>query len=787
MSDTTTTYLRAGWRFTGPVKRPGAPDHLEPEVVGAHNAVDLDDSGWEQVTLPHTVAELGWQNWDPSRWEEVWAYRLHFATPDDAAGNRVFVHFEGAMTTAVVSVNGTVLGEHRGGYLPFSFEITDLLVDGDNVLAVLLDSRGFQNVPPNLPPPAPSSWIDYWQPGGIHRDVRLEVVPPTFISAVATTHLDPIDPERRRSEFVVSLDSAVEATDAALTVELLDAAGEPVSTARVDGVRIEAGVSTVTVPLGDLQAVELWDIDNPVLYTVRTSLTLGGDAVHSHTLRTGYRETRWDHHGFFLNGTRRYLFGVNRHGLYPWSGFTMSERTQRKDAEIIKQDLNCNFVRCSHYPQDPAFLDACDELGLLVWEESPGWQYVGDQEWQDIAADDIAGMIARDRHRPSIVIWGARLNETPDHPDFWARTEALVKELDPTRATSGTMHGDYSRSATFQHDVFSYDDYTTAVDEDGDRYPVLLPPTEEWPYLLAEAISSRSSPTTMYRRVETADVQQHQALDYAIAHNDARADDRYLGIIAWVGFDYQAGFGTVYHGLKTSGFGDVFRILKPGAAFYRSQVAPSERVVVEPAFTWDPPEHILVKALGNRPEDLIWGPGRKAIICSNVDRLEVFLGGRSLGTVTPDRERFPHLEYPPSFIDLDLTGSDSWDLRIDGYLGDELVATRRYAGDRVGDSIELSPDDSVLVADGRDATRVVVAVVDRFGERRGHSRAVIPIDVDGPGELVGDPVLELEQAGAVAAVWIRTIPGRTGSVVVKAATGDLGTTTATIRVVAAEG
>jgi len=775
------------WLFGGEIPSPGVVDRRDAQVIRVYSRTDLDDSSWDRVTVPHTVTPLSWKLWDPATWEKVWGYRRHFELPPEYAGKRVFIDFDGAMTTATVTLNDTLLGEHRGGYLPFGFEITDTVAaEGRNTLAVVLDSRFNLNVPPNIPDPALSSSLDYWQPGGIHRDVWLRAVPQTFIASILMTHDDVLDPVKRHSTFVVRVDSTIERSNIAIVLQLVDAKGRSIASTRWSVAQLARGMTDVTLELHDLAEVELWDLDSPILYDVVVSLEADGEAVHVDGLRTGYREARFEKNGFFLNGTRRYLLGVNRHGYFPFTGFSMPDRVHRRDAEIIKQELNCVMVRCSHYPQTASFLDACDELGLLVWEESPGWQYVGDAEWQDQAADDIAKMISRDRHRPSVIVWGARLNETPDRPEFYARTEALVKSLDHTRATSGTMYGDYSRSAVFQHDLFSYDDYQTTTGEDGERRPALLAPVEDRPYLLSEAISTRSSPTTLYRRSESARVQQHQALDYAYAHNDAMGDERFSGLLAWVGFDYEASQGNHYRGVKTSGLGDVFRILKPGAAIYRAQVAPRERIVVEPAFTWDPPESGQRHIYGGRPEGKLWGPGEKAMICSNCDRIEVFLGDTSVGVAYPDKERFPHLPYAPSFVDLRLGNGESSDLRIDGYLGEELVATRRYSGDRTGDSLALIPDDIEIVADGVDATRVALMVVDRFGESRGRSRARVTLDISGPGTLIGDNPFDLEDSGAVGAVWIRSVVDVTGTIVLRAFTPELGSQTALLSSVRAD-
>jgi len=155
------------------------------------------------------------------------------------------------------------------------------------------------------------------------------------------------------------------------------------------------------------------------------------------------------------------------------------------------------MVRCSHYPQAPAFLDACDELGLLVWEEPAGWQYLGDQAWKELACRDVEEMVRRDRNRPCIVIWAPRLNETADDTELYTRTEKIVKDLDGSRQTAGATHGPYYLTQDYQHDVFGYDDYTTYTDGLG-RYPFLLPPARACPTSSASpsrGVAARPGPT----------------------------------------------------------------------------------------------------------------------------------------------------------------------------------------------------------------------------------------------------------------------------------------------------
>ena len=777
--------LNEDWIFVGEVSAVAPEDWPDDEVAALAADPAFDESSYARVDLPHTVTELSWRQWDPATWEKAWSYRKHFdftPTPDE----RVFIDFEAVNVTASVTLNGVRLGRHFGGYLPFSFEITEALTQGDNLLAVLVDARFNINVPPNIPIPVHSEAVDYWQPGGIYGTVTIRRVPSAFIADVVATPRDVLDSASRRVDIVCVVDAAQPVSDATVVVRLLDAEETEVASATRSSVELVAGGGEIELSVEGLEHIELWGVDSPTLYTVTTELSVGGSPTHTHRTRIGFREARFERDGFYLNGKRLYLFGANRHQHYPYAGFAMPARVQRKDVEILRNDLNCVMVRCSHYPQLSSFLDACDELGLLVWEESPGWQYVGDQQWQDRAADDIATMVKRDRNRPSVIIWGARLNETPDHPDFYARTEALVKELDDTRATSGTTCGGYQQTPNFLHDVFSYDDYSIDVLPDGDHRPTLLPPREDFPYLIAETVTSWSSPARLYRRADTAMVQQHQAMDYAHVHNLARSNPHYSGVIAWSGFDYQAGHVVNYRGMKTSGMADTFRELKPGAAMYRSQIESSRRVVLEPAFTWDPPVDRQRSAhQDNRTVGSSWGPGERAVIFSNCDRVVVTVGGESRGTVVPDREAFPHLVTAPSFVDLTMDDRAGEDLLLEGYIGDELVVSRRFSGTHDRDSVALVADDDEIVADGLDATRVALRIVDEYGEPRGHSEARVALAISGPGRLIGEPVFDFEDTGAVGAVWIRsTGSGDEGLITLRASHPVLGSVTCSIHAVA---
>jgi beta-galactosidase len=744
------TSFPAGWLFG-----PATADSDQP---------GFDDSGLETITLPHTVTPLSWRNWDPRTWEQTWVYRKHFHAPVERA--RVFLDIEAALTSAAVVLNGHTLPGNTGGYLPFTVELTDYLSDGGNVLAITLDSRFNADVPPDRPAPANARSIDFWEPGGIYRDVKLRIVPAVFIADVFAKPVNVLNPDQRAVHVQCTLDGAPNPGDT-ITVDLLDGS-RVISTTSVP-------VTTSQATLDGLADITLWDIDNPKLYTVRTALVRDGIALHEHRTRIGFREASFTLDGFFLNGNRVKLFGLCRHQFFPFAGGALPARVQRRDAEIMRRELNCNVVRCSHYPQSAAFLDACDELGLMVWDEIPGWGYFGDAAWQQAAYQDVQNMIIRDRNHPCVIVWGAMPNEAGAHAAQYSQYNDLAHALDDSRPTGGDS---YPSDASFVFDVFTNHDYGSRTGPDGLRQPALVPPVDAAgkPYLICEAVGTLSGPALAYRRTSPQQLQQGLATAHAAVHDVSFSDDRHCGVIAWSGFDYLSdATGNCFGGVKYTGVVDLFRTLKPGAAIYQSQIDPELKPVIQPAFYWDFGSGYPVSSLP------------AAMICSNCDRLEVYVGGAHFATVAPDTQNYAHLPYPPSFTDFTgVDGSTRPELRIDGFLNGVQVASRRFSADPSGDRLAVTADHTELIADGSDATRVEFRAVDVHRNQRPYLRGEVRLAVTGPGVLVGDNPFAFGDAGGAGAVWIRTLPGSPGTITVRAEHPELGSATAVIEAIDAD-
>jgi len=677
----------------------------------------FDDSGFKRVTVPHTNKILPWHGFDDKEYEFVSIYRRHFKLPAELKDHRVFIDFGGVMSAATVWINGERLGEYRGGYTPFSFELTPHLNwRGDNVLAVEVDSTERKDIPPF------GGEIDYLTFGGMYRDVTLRVVPNVFIENVFARPVDVLG-ANKRVDVRVFLDESKASGAVKLTAELRD------------GSRLIATNSLEVTPnrqphydvtLNNLGALELWDIDRPKLYDVSVKLSAGGRALDNYETRTGFREARFTPEGFLLNGKHLKLRGLNRHQTFPFVGQAMPARVQRRDAWILRKELKCNIVRTSHYPQSPHFLDACDEYGLLVLEEIPGWQHIGDAAWKDLSVDNVDRMIRRDWNHPSIILWGVRVNESQDDHDFYTRTNKLARALDDSRPTGGIR---YKYDSEFLEDVFTMNDF---------QIP-LRPPIQ--PLYLNTEFIGHMYPTKRNDNIER--ITEH-TMRHARVHNQLASDKRYAGGIGWCAFDYNthanfcSGDRVCYHGVS-----DIFRIPKPAAGFYKSQCDPKEEIVLEPAFDW---------ARGDRNESF-----NVAMICSNCEHLKIYIGNRLVAEVDPDTKNFGNLAHPPFVTNLRDGFRRGWgDLKIEGYIGGKVVITKTLSGKGVDQQLLIEPDDRELIGDGIDATRVVMRVTDEYEAVRNFANAAISLSLQGPGEIIGENPFAL--FGGVGAVWIKTKP-----------------------------
>jgi len=691
-----------------------------PTVPANGHAPSFDDHAFEPVNLPHSNVFIPWHNTDQASYQFVSLYRRHFALPREMPDRRTFVDFEAVMTASKVYLNGNLLGEYFGGYTPFFFELTQHLhPEGENLLSVEVDSRELPEVPPL------GYEIDYLTYGGIYRGVSIRTVSVTSIENLRVSCHDVLTP-RPRIEIEVLLDSVDKKKPDTLDAELLNAAGTVLKyRQRLSRAEQDADRASITLPPVD--GLKLWQLHDPALYSVRVRLFRSGKAIDEQTTRFGLREARFTPQGFSLNGQIVKLRGLNRHQTFPFAGSAMPARVQRKDASLLKQ-LKCNIVRCSHYPPSTHFLDACDELGLLVIDETPGWQHVGDSDlWRERYLDNTRRMIRRDWNHPSIVLWSIRINESRDFHDLYVKVNALARSLDPSRQTTGVR---YFQESELLEDVFSMNDF---------QFPLKAP---NHPLYLNTEFVGAEFPV---RPWDSNAIHQEHILRYARIFNQLASVPGYSGGLGWCGFDYQthSDFGSgdhiCYHGVM-----DIFREPKPAAGFFLSQCPPSDEAVLEPGFHF---------AMNDEPSGF-----KQGIISSNCDQIRAYIGRDNVWhhiiDLAPEHKQFPFLTYPPFFLTLP-DGNDDWgDLRLDGYVQGKLAISKSLSGKGIDQAFEALADDPELTADGSDATRVVLRITDQYGSPRPLCFDPITLLLEGPAVLVGEPIAVL--AGGRTAIWIRS-------------------------------
>ncbi|MBN1965669.1 MAG: glycoside hydrolase family 2 protein, partial [Anaerolineae bacterium] len=637
------------------------------------------DSVFEPVTLPHTNLTLPHHNFDNAEYQFVSTYRKRFALPEPRAGRRVYVDFDGAMIASTISINGHAFPEYKGGYTPFVFDITDYVQDeGENLLTVRLDSSERPDIPPY------GYVVDYLTFGGIYRDVRLRYVEPIHITDVFVRPQDVLNDAIGLEVDVTVANQGAASASLEVRAQLLDAS--PLAAGST--VHLDAGAAqTLTLVFAPLAVgdVKLWSPDDPALYDLSVKLIGSDGLLDAQTARFGFREAMFTKDtGFVFNGERLDLIGLNRHQTYPYVGAAAPARLQRRDADIIKYDLGCNIVRTSHYPQSPHFLDRCDEIGLLVFEEIPGWQHIGDADWKALSLRNVEKMITRDRNHPAIVLWGVRINESGDDHDFYTATNALAHRLDPTRQTGGVR---YQIESEFLEDVFTFNDFSNNV-----REPIHAP------HFITE-FNGHMFPTKTWDQEER--VVEH-ALRHARIQDLQMGNPRVSGAIGWCAFDYNthqefgSGDHICYHGVM-----DIFRLPKWAASVYTSQVDPVQRIALQVASLW---------TMGDRNA----GGINPLMIFSNCDEVEVFVGAESYGRFLPDRAAFPHLPHAPFTIQMPgghfTWGRDLADLRVVGYLNGAAVAEQLIAADGMPAALEVTLDDAELIGDGADMTRLAFRI-----------------------------------------------------------------------------
>ena len=513
----------------------------------------------ELIRIPHNIGTIPLHYADPSDYSRIAGYRKVITIPAEAEGKHIFLTFDGAAHIATVYVNGEEVITHYGGYTSFRADITEYVRFGEeNRIAVKLDSTENPVVPPF------GFVIDYLTYGGLYREVWYEERNASYIEDIFI-----VTPKFRRvrAEFTVHGQyDGIRFTVFDKNGKMLADAAQYNGTPHDKNTENDGARDAVTEKIEfSVPEAELWDIDQPHVYRLVAELIAGDEVVDAVTDTFGFRHIKWKADGFYLNGRKLFLRGLNRHQSYPYIGYAAPKSLQAEDARILKEELCVNAVRTSHYPQSQHFIDACDELGLLVFTEIPGWQHIGDEAWKEKAVDAVREMVLQYRNHPSIFLWGVRINESQDDDDFYTRTNAIAHALDPTRATSGVR---FIEKSHLLEDVYAFNDFSYDGTTDGCKKKSKVTPDMRKAFFISEC-NGHMYPTKSFN---TWTERQEHALRHAVVQHAAMESGEHAGCFAWCMFDYQThkDFGSgdriCYHGVL-----DMFRNPKLAASTYASQ------------------------------------------------------------------------------------------------------------------------------------------------------------------------------------------------------------------------
>lgn len=715
-----------GWRF------------LKADAAGAEKLA-FDDAGWEAANLPHGLEilgenESGCRNYQGPAW---YRKRFHVAAP--VAGGKTYVYFEAVMGKCTVWVNGQKVAEHFGGYLPFAADVTEQLRtgDSDNLIAVRADNSD----DPTYPPGKPQSDLDFTYLGGIYRDVYLIQAGPVHVTL----------PELSKTVagggvFVAVKD--VSGSDASLEIRTEvanDAAALRKVTLRTvletaDGHEVMRREQTLTLAAGahaqitqalEAKHVRLWFPNEPYLHFIRTEIVDDGKVVDALKTRFGIRlfEMRGKD-GLFVNKTfvGVKLSGVNRHQDYPFIGNALPNSGQWRDVKLLREG-GSTMIRAAHYPQDPAFYDACDELGMLVTTANPGWQFFNfkDPAFEQRLYEDTRALVRRDRNRPSMLLWETALNETPSQP---AR---VLQGMNKAAIDEYPFPGLYTVADVDEAKLGGLNFYYHG----GFDTPVNSQTREYGDGGEVDNFFSHNAATRVKREWGEGPLLQQAHIRAKDLVGVYGTPPQRIGATLWAGIDHQRGYhpDPFWGGLL-----DGARIPRYAYYLFKSQYAADFKL---PGIETGPMVYIAHELTQVSPTDVT--------VYSNCEEVRLTWLGQVIGTRRPDAG-YGAVPHPPfTFTNAydfavikrhwrDRTGKI--ELVAEGLINGRVVArqVKKYPERTTG--VRVSVDDAGLglVADGSDVVPVRATIVDNKGVAKVLASEHVCFEVEGPAEIISGPV-----------------------------------------------
>ena len=741
-----------GWRF------------YRGDVQGAE-ALNFDDRQWEVVCAPHTAMLVPNEASGCRNYQGVVWYRKHFTVPADMKGKNVTVYFEAIMGKQNIYVNGKLVKENKGGYLPIIVNLSeaDVKAGDDCLIAVMADNSDDKTYPPGKKQTA----LDFAYHGGMYRDVWLigkspiAITDPNEMNQVAGggifLHYDNIS-EKSAEVFInvnVKRDSplTLPMREGAITAEVVakikTAEGKLLKTLK-QKISLKNGEDKTALLSTTLKNPHLWSPEDPYLYPIEITVTSGGKSDGG-IIKSGIRKAEFrGKDGFWLNG-KPYgqLIGGNRHQDFALVGNAMPNSQQWRDAKRLK-DAGMNIIRAAHYPQDPSFMDALDELGIFIIVPTPGWQYWNkDEYWAELVHENTRQIIRRDRNHPSVLMWEPILNETRYPEDFALKALQITREEFPYPGRPVAAADMNSAGVKDNYDVlYGWPDDVTGPVTTGSQQPTITfkPQTEPLPDKciftreFGEMVDDWYAHNCLNRAARGWGEKPMltAALSLADTYGTMRHGQRqFIGGCQWHPFDHQRGyhpdpyFGGIY---------DAFRQKKYAFEMFKSQIPADKSLSSNKA----PSVFIAHEMTPFSDQDVV--------VFSNCDsvRLSFLEGDRQMTLpVVHDPNGLPSAPVVfPHFWDFWEAREYSYKKRdwqhvsllAEGIIDGKVVVTEKKMPSRRSTKIRLYADEmgKQLVADGSDFIVVVAEITDDNGNVRRLAKDQIVFTVEGEGRIIGD-------------------------------------------------
>jgi beta-galactosidase len=714
---------------------------------------DSASAAWQNVNLPHTaqveklVVVKQWQG-------DCW-YKKEFEVKA-TAGEKVFLYFEGVMHDAEIYINNKAVARHQGGYTPFTVDVTKWVKFGLNTIALKVNNEDNATIPPGKPLAA----LDFNYYGGMYRNVYLITTGKLYITdAVAAglpaggglaVHFDAVTKDKASGELKTHIKNEFDVVkEVTVKTVLKDAAGKTHEFTSVK-TPVQPGWDVTVSQNIVVDNPKLWSVTNPQLYQLEVSIIADGKVTDLYTTKTGIRKIEVKDDGFYLNDEKLFINGTNRHQEYPYVGYAISDEAQYRDAVKIKS-AGFDFVRLSHYPQSEAFLNACDELGILVMDCISGWQFFGNDQFIANSQQEIRDLARRDRNHPSVIIWEVSLNESEMSEAYMKDANEILREELPYKDiyTAGWMDN-------ANYDLFiparqhgKAPDYWNNYSK-GNR-KVLIAEYGDWEYYAQNAGFNQTAFGNLKEEERTSRQLRgsgekrllQQAFNFQEAYNSNLKGKNTIGHANWLMFDYNRGYSP---DLESSGISDIFRIPKFAYYFYQSQRSPKEQL--NKAVASGPMVHIASYWDENSAKDVT--------VYSNCDEVALYLNDVLVAKQKPMVNNFSDdLSHAPFVFDLKKFTKGT--LRAEGFINGKKVTEHSVSTPGKAAKIELSYDTSgkAINKNTPDVVFVYAKITDENGNIVNTSNAAVTFTLEGSDAILTGDTTVAAEAGT-ATILLRT-------------------------------